>query len=148
MQSRGQENERRLEKGPVWDFDIAAGNCYYQDRGNHRGGYGPTGIWAGYMNRWFRYLIQMPEFRGLVTRRMEYVNENVLPQTIALINYMANTYQDSFQRNFARWPIMGVYIWPNPREVVAIDSFMGQVEYLTDFLQTRAAWLTTYFERW
>jgi len=147
MQIRGQGNERRLEKGPVWDFDIAAGNCYYQDRNNHRGGYGPTGIWAGYMNRWFRYLLQMPEFRTAVAQRLDYVNENALPQTIARINHMATQYQPSFERNFVRWPIMGVYIWPNPQSVVEIDTFMGQVDYLTDFLQSRTAWLIAYFNR-
>jgi len=145
MQLSGQGQDRRLQKGPVWDFDIAAGNCYYQDRNNHRGGYGPTGIWAGYMNRWFRYLLQMPEFRMAVALRMEWVNENALPQTIARIEYMATTYQQSFERNFLRWPIMGVYIWPNPQVVVEIDTFMGQVEYLVDFLTTRAAWLSNYF---
>ena len=145
MQLRGQGSERRLEKGPVWDFDISAGNCYYQDRNNHRGRYGPSGIWAGYMNRWFRYLIQMPEFRDHVSIRLRYVNEYVLPQTIARINHMATEYQASFERNFERWPIMGVYVWPNPQSVVEIDTFMGQVEYLTNFLQTRAAWLSAYF---
>jgi len=145
MQLRGQGENRRLEKGPVWDFDIAAGNCYYQDRNNNRGGYGPTGIWAGYMNRWFRYLIQMPEFRMAVAQRMAWVNENALPETIAHIEYIAARYQSSFERNFQRWPIMGMYIWPNPQEVVEIDTFMGQVEYLVDFLTTRAAWLSNYF---
>ncbi|MCL1786373.1 MAG: CotH kinase family protein [Defluviitaleaceae bacterium] len=141
MQIRGQGSDRRLEKGPVWDFDISAGNCYYQDRNNHRGGYGPTGIWAGYMNRWFRGLMDMPGFASQTATRWAHIYENELPQTIARIEYMAAEYGASFERNFARWPIMGVYVWPNPQEVVGIDTFAGQVDYLIDFLQVRGAWL-------
>ena len=141
MQIRGQGSDRRLEKGPVWDFDIAAGNCYYQDRNLHRGGYGPTGIWAGYMNRWFRGLMGMPAFASQVSARWAHIYENELPQTIAHITHTASAYQASFERNFKRWDIMGVYVWPNPQQVVAIDTFEGQVEYLINFLQTRGAWL-------
>ena len=146
MQIRGQGEERRLEKGPVWDFDISAGNCYYQDRGNHRGGYGPTGIWAGYMNTWFRWLLEIPEYFDQVAARWAHIYENEFLQTIERIEYMATVYQTSFERNFVRWPIMGLYIWPNPQVVVEIDTFMGQVDYLTEFLQTRAAWLQAYFD--
>jgi hypothetical protein len=148
MQLRGEGENRRLEKGPVWDFDISAGNCYYQNRDGTQGGYSPQGIWAGYINSWFRYLIQIPDFRFEVARRMDFVNAYALPQTLAHIEYTATKYQASFERNFARWPIMGMYIWPNPQGVVEIDTFMGQVDYLVDYLTQRAAWLTNEFGRW
>jgi len=63
FQIRGEGEDRRLVYGPVWDFDLAAGNAYYQDMGGRRGGYGPTGIWVGDVNRWLRHLKDIPEYR-------------------------------------------------------------------------------------
>jgi hypothetical protein len=146
MQIRGQGEERRLEKGPVWDLDIAAGNCYYQDRDGRHGGYGPTGLWAGTANSWFRRLLDMPEYFDAVSARWADIRDREIKQTIEHIETMAERHRLSFERNFIRWPVMGEYIWPNPQEVVAIDSFEGQVGYLTDFLRKRAAWMDGFFQ--
>jgi hypothetical protein len=145
MQIRGQGGERRLEKGPVWDFDISAGNCYYQDRDGHHGRYGPRGLWAGTANSWFRRLLDMPEYRSAAAARWREIRNAEIKQTIEHIETMAEYYRVSFERNFIRWPVMGEYIWPNPQEVVDIVSFEGQVEYLTGFLRERAAWLDHVF---
>jgi hypothetical protein len=145
MQIRGQGSERRLEKGPVWDFDISAGNCYYQDRDQSHGGYGPTGVWVGSTNSWFRRLLDQPAFVFAVMQRWSEISGREVRQTIEHIEYMAERYWVSFERNFIRWPVMGEYIWPNPYEVVIIMTFEDQVAYLTDFLRTRAAWMDDYF---
>jgi len=143
MQIRGQGENRRLEMGPVWDFDIAAGNAYYAHR--HLGGYTPAGYWTSEVNRWYGYLMQMPTFFNAVHDRWREIRHNQIPATIEHINHMATTYQHGFQRNFQRWNIMGIHVWPNPRSVAAIDTFLGQVEYLVNFLEARALWLDDYF---
>jgi hypothetical protein len=154
MQIRGQGSERRLEMGPVWDFDISAGNTYYQgqryhslDGIAHLHGYGPRGVWAAIENRWFRMLMRNQQFFDAVVTRWEEVRENQFPALINHINFMAERYQLEFERNFERWPILGRFVWPNPRTVVEIDTFIGQVEYLTNFLETRAKWLEENFWR-
>jgi len=143
MQIRGTGEDRRLEMGPVWDFDIAAGNAYYQDMAGHQGGYGPTGGWAMY-RMWFRYLMEIPAFREAATFRWREIRDAEIRMMLDHILDIAIRYESSFERNFLRWPIMGIFVWPNPAEVVAIDTFMGQVDYLIRWLEARIAWLDTH----
>ncbi|MCL2015644.1 MAG: CotH kinase family protein [Defluviitaleaceae bacterium] len=154
MQLRGVGDDRRLEMGPVWDFDLSAGNAYYQgqpghslDGITHPYGYRPEGVWTAEENRWYRYLMRQPIFFDAVLERWAEVRENQFPALIDHINHTAQTYQQDFERNFMVWPILGQYVWPNPPEVVQIATFMGQVDYLTNFLTTRATWLEENFWR-
>ena len=143
MQIRGQGDERRLEMGPVWDFDISAGNAYFQGRGvnsmdeEYAYYYSPHGLWVAQTNSWFRNLMLMPEFFDAVTVRWNMIEDVEIRQTIDHINFMSERYQAAFERNFERWPILGEYVWPNPQRVVDIDTFRGQVDYLVEFLEIR-----------
>ena len=154
MQIRGTGENRRIEMGPVWDFDLAIGNAYYLgnphhtlDNITHHYRYLPYGVWQAHVSRWDRMLMLNPVFFDAVVERWAELRENQFPALIDHINFMATHYQAEFERNFERWPIMGRYVWPNPQVVVGIDTFMGQVEYLTNFLETRAAWLEEHFWR-
>ena len=148
LQIRGTGNNRRLEMGPVWDFDIAVGNAYYQGQPYHSvdgllntSGYRPDGFWMSLEHRWYRALMLNPVFFDAVIQRWEQVREDQFPALIDHINFMATHYQRDFERNFQRWPILGVYHWPNPDAVVQITTFLGHVDFVTNFLTTRAAWL-------
>ncbi|MCL2015489.1 MAG: CotH kinase family protein [Defluviitaleaceae bacterium] len=139
MQLRGQGAERRLEMGPVWDFDIAAGNAYFQGDtlDGYPYGYSPHGLWTAWVHLWYRNLMQMPVFFDAVATRWNAIRDVEIRQNIDHINATATRYQAAFERNFDRWQIMGEYIRPNPPELVEIDTFMGQVEYLVNFLEVR-----------
>jgi len=142
MQIRGQGAERRLYQGPVWDFDLALGNA----RSATFHGDQPTGIWAARRHYWFRGLMQIPEFRTLVVERWNEAMEYDIPQAIASTEYMLAHYREAFERNFEAQPVLGVRwgVLPAPARY-EIDTFVGQVEYLLDFITTRAAWLDMYF---
>ncbi|MCL1988521.1 MAG: CotH kinase family protein [Firmicutes bacterium] len=139
MQIIGQADERRLHMGPVWDFDIAAGNAYFQGDTlpDYPYGYSPHGLWVAWTHLWYRNLMQMPQFFEKVTNRWNAIKNAEIRQTINHINFMAENYQQAFERNFDRWQIMGEYVRPNPQSVVEIDTFLGQVEYLVNFLELR-----------
>ena len=155
MQIRGQGADRRLHMGPVWDFDIAAGNAYYQGQHfqgevrlppgieSYEYGYSPYGHFVSVFNQWYRYLMKQPIFRAALLERWNEVRDTHIRQTIDRIAYMAETYRADFERNVVRWPYMGHSVWPNPEAVVAINTFQGQVDYLIDFLERRATWLDT-----
>jgi hypothetical protein len=144
MQIQGQGNDRRLVMGPVWDFDISAGNAYYQGWHDYHGGYSPQGVWAASANVWFQRLMRMPVFREAVSTRWNEIRDTAVRQTLERIDFLATVYQDNFERNFTRWPIMGRYVWPNPGNVVAIDTFRGQVDFLMDFLEERTIWMDSF----
>ena len=139
LQIKGQGDERRLVMGPLWDFDVAAGNTYWQRNQT------PYGLYVGGQHYWFRNLMATPEFREVVTERWNREAFAAIMRTVAHIHYMAETYQGCFERNFERHDIMGVFVWPNPPQVVEIDTFLGQVDYLADFLVRRAFYMNDVF---
>jgi len=142
MYIRGQGEERRLFMGPIWDFDLAAGNAFNQPLG-----YGPEDLYVALFNYWYRHLMQRPEFfQAVVDRWNEIVNVEIA-QTLKHVQQVALMYQAEFERNFQRHPILGVpvgRIQTSP-EILAIDSFMGQVEHLIGWLEARIIWLDDFF---
>ena len=137
MYITGTGNERRLFKGPIWDFDLAAGNA-----GNQPMGYGPEGLYVAEVNYWYRYLMRRPEFFHAVQTRWNEIRHREIAQTIDRIGYVATRYQNEFERNFIRHPdVMGRAQMATPQEILEIDNFMGHVEHLVNWLETRANWL-------
>ena len=138
---QGTGDERRLFKGPVWDFDLAAGNAGHQPMGS-----GPEGLYTAVFNYWYRYLMRRPEFFEAVKNRWNEIRHVEIARTIEMISYSAVNYQDEFERNFRRHPgVFGRAQMPSPAIMLEIDTFMGHVEYLVDWLETRANWLDVYF---
>ena len=140
MQIRGQGEDRRLYMGPVWDFDQSSGNVETVEW--------PTGRWVDLHHYWFRNFLAIPEFRYLVVERWNEVKQNYLPQTIDRINYLTTTYEYCFLRNFTRFSNIfeggADWNWINSRTVRNIDNFQGQIELLTEFLTTRAEWMSEF----
>jgi len=147
MQIRGQGADRRLELGPVWDHDRSLGNDWRNVNLNTFGYHPrePYGIWAGRHSHIFFFLLEMPTFYNAVVERWNEIKDGQIPQTIARIEYMASTYEASFERNFLRWPILGIRSEVQPYEVGEIDTFAGHVAFIVDYLERRTAWLDEYF---
>jgi len=45
------------------------------------------------------------------------------------------------RRNFARWPVLGTRIWPNPPAAVRRTTYASEVSALRSWLKRRIAWL-------
>ena len=137
MQIRGQDENRRLYMGPVWDFDQSSGNNARVEN--------PLGSLVERHHYWYNYLMQIPAFRDKVAERWDGVKDSYVAQAIAHIRYMGETYEHAFQRNFDRHPyIMGdvfEWNWVRSYATAAIDNFPGQVEFLVDFLTIRTQWM-------
>ena len=162
MQIRGQDDDRRLYMGPVWDFDLSAGNSFRSERALESYAdvehspysladaspyldYWPYGLFIGLYNYWYYHLLDVPEFRALLIERWNEVRDEQIAQMITHLDYMARTYHEAFERNFDRHPILGERRWRNPAEINAISTFRGQVDHLITWLETRVEWLDDYF---
>lgn len=139
FQLKGQGDERRLVSGPVWDLDIAAGNAYWLSNQT------PYGLYVSRRWYWARAIHQTPELYEIMLHRWSTYFVPAVHETLDHIYNMARTYQEAFELNFERFPIMGVYVWPNPPAKVEVDTFLGQVEYLSDFLLRRLNYLDSLF---
>jgi len=138
MYITGIGDERRLFLGPIWDYDLAAGN--------HSRVYSPEGLHVAIVNYWFRHLLIRPEFAEVVTNRWNEIRHVEIAQTIERVRFLATRYQYEFERNFIRHPdVMGRAQMPTPQEILEIDTFVGHVDHLINWLETRADWMDYFF---
>ena len=131
----------KLTMGPLWDYDLAWHNA------NYCGGESAAG-WA-YLNSaacpgkpfWWRRLLSDPAFAGEVGRRWQTLRQTVLSEARlnAYLDSTAAQLDESQQRNFQAWPILGVYVWPNPAPIAT--TYRGEVDNLQTWLHARLAWL-------
>ncbi|MGV8878113.1 MAG: CotH kinase family protein [Sphingobacteriaceae bacterium] len=121
----------KLGMGPLWDFDLAAGNVDYSDARY------PTGWWIkdGPM---FKILVKDPIFKQKLKSRWNAAKAKEVKEMIAQIADNMKYLQLSQQKNFERWKIIGVYVWPNP---IVFDTYQQEVSYIKNWLTERSAWL-------
>ena len=143
MQIKGQDNERRLYLGPVWDFDLSLGLFLSY---HHIAGFdnSPEGLWAAVMNYWFKHLMHIPEFQMEVMVRWSEIVEHEIPLAIEKILRVATTYQNDFERNFVYHSIL---VHPGLHLGAGEDflTFMEHVTFIIDFVIDRTIWLDEYF---
>jgi hypothetical protein len=60
---------------------------------------------------------------------------------MADIDATALMFSDAQEHNFARWPVIGEYIWPNDEGAVDRETHADEVDYLKTWLIERTAWL-------
>ena len=123
---------RRIALGPVWDFDIAAGNTTSRARGT-RGWQLGGRPWAErlYRDRGFvrRLLLRWRQVRRAGLRR----------QILRGIAADTRTLRSPQRRNFNRWRVLGRYVWPNPRKPSGgyRTTWRGEVRYLRRWIGGR-----------
>lgn len=137
----------KLYAGPVWDFDISSGNVDYgYAEGSAESGPRQDLIYSGKLwiadrHTWYRRLLRNEEFVELLRERLvdykdEILSVAALADTKTTDGYYAK-YGKAIERNFEKWKIMGVYLWPNPQVIVDITTAEGQMNYLADWLRER-----------
>jgi hypothetical protein len=129
----------KLNMGPLWDFDIAAGNVNCNENDS------PTGWWLrsnpAPFPQWTERLFADPAFAAAVAVRWNQLKPQF--QTLpAWINQNAAALQQSQENNFQRWPSLGQYVWPNSE---VAGSYQGEVTFPNSWLTTRIAWLDGQF---
>ena len=142
----------KLYCGFPWDFDLALGNDSGEDRlaeeDSPKLDYkGAGGIVAGVLNRWFAALTAEDWFLRLCAQRFAALSSDfdAMIEETAATGYAMKT---EAERNYERWKIMGQKQLFEPREIVRIRDYGGQVTYLLRWMRDRKAWLAGYFEEY
>ncbi len=126
-----------LYMGPIWDFDISSGNVNYFPIDN------PTVPWMQVQAIWYTQFFKDPGFKADVIKQFNTLKSNgVFSNWIASISQQAANLEQAQANNFARWPMVGEMVWPNPE---AAGSYDGEVAYLTNYLNLRVAYLDSLF---
>lgn len=129
----------KLAIGPIWDFDLSAGNSDY-------GAIGAVPVnspegWFPLYSEWYSGLYADREFRKRVVARWFEMRAALEKKTFSALDEFAALTGEVQADNFSKWKIMGIYVWPNPPELVAADTHDKQVEALRAWLKARFAWL-------
>lgn len=142
------DKDGKLFKGPLWDFDIGAGNVNY-NMGDEEQCLPNETLFASRYNFFYKILFERNEFTALVKNKL-LAYQATIYDVLSLLNVNSNTsiyalYHEALKRNFVRWDIMGVPIWPEPDSVIAITTLKGQIKYLRSWLLARYAYLNDVF---
>lgn len=126
-----------LYMGPIWDFDVSSGNVNYVPITN------PTLPWMQQEALWYIRWFEDPSFKADVVKQWNTLKSSgVFSTWLASIPTEAATLEQSQANNFERWPMQGIEVWPN---ATAVGSYDGEVQYLTNWLQLRLAYLDSQF---
>lgn len=128
----------KITMGPLWDFDIGAGNIDYDMSDNPEEFYIKNAVW---ISRFF----EDPAFVEQVKSRWNEIRDNELNYMFEFIDQTSNYLRISQQFNFQRWPILGTYVWPNAAGWEERTTYESEVNYLKDWLQQRILWLDQAF---
>ncbi len=138
----------KMHAGPVWDYNIALGNADYYE------GYLTNGWiielvsdfnnmpdWENYyIPFWWKKLFDENRFRNIIYNRWQELRNTVWTNQhiISLIDSLVNYLDESQQRNFLRWPVLGQWIWPN---YFVGQTYQEEIDYLKNWLLARLNWL-------
>ncbi|MCX6310493.1 MAG: CotH kinase family protein [Bacteroidetes bacterium] len=135
----------KITMGPVWDYDISWANANYCDGSVVSGwAYQFGNVCSGdywQIPFWWDRLMQDPVFRDKVQCRWQELSQTLLSKQF-LFNYcdsMAILLNESQQRNFTVWPILGTYVWPNPSPIPT--TYQGEIDELKNWIDLRWDWL-------
>ncbi len=137
-------NGGKLKMGPVWDYDLAYGNANYCDGWKADGwGFDFNMVCGGddlQIPFWWNKLIEDTLFNNHMRCRWENLKQVVFDTVLInqWIDSMALRLNESQERNFEQWPILGTYVWPN---YYIADDYKGEVDTLKWWIKQRYEWL-------
>ncbi|HYI19169.1 MAG TPA: CotH kinase family protein [Solirubrobacteraceae bacterium] len=127
----------RWTLGPVWDFDISMGNSDYGESARLRGPMLAKRSWGG---RFY----EDPALVAAMRARWRELREGGLKGwLLRTVDQTAGRLRrtGAAGRNFRRWPVLGVRVWPNPPAAVRRTTYGAEVRALRSWLVRRVAWL-------
>ena len=136
-------NGGKLKAGPVWDYDIAWMNAdYCQAQVDTGWAYNLDYVCQGAAvpAHWER-MMSDPLFQQHLYCRWTALRQTVLSfdSLYAYIDSTASWLNESQQRNFTTWPILGVATWPEPTPLP--QTYAQEIQRLKSWVTNRFIWL-------
>ncbi len=127
--------------GPVWDFDQAMANSTYND-GDLIAQWMVEDFDDSMPRIWLK-LWQDKTFKEEVADAWLNYRSGPLrtDQVFAFIDSVADYLNEAQQRNFQRWPILGVEIWRSIAGVEDRDTYQKEVDFMKQYLDEHLAWM-------
>jgi hypothetical protein len=130
----------KLKMGPLWDFNLSLGNADYLDGWRPEGWYYSLLNQSDYIYGWYTRLFQDEAFTEAYKRRYRLLRANILSTETfhKKIDDYAAFLEESQQRNFQRWNILGQYVWPN---WYIGQTYRDEITWMKQWIANRLAWM-------
>jgi len=134
----------KLTMGPMWDFNLSYGNANYCDAYDTIGWqYNFNTICSGFSPHipfWWNRLLQDPMYQDSARCRWEqcratFLNTDSINHWIDSVATFLNIAQ---QRNYIKWPILGVWVEWN---YFVGNTYQEEIDYLKMWIEARSKWL-------
>ncbi|MGQ0827246.1 MAG: CotH kinase family protein [Bacteroidota bacterium] len=132
----------KLHIGPVWDYDLSWHNCNYGNAFSTAGWQYQIPGDVHPSPTWWSKFLQDPVFVNKLNCRWNELRQGIL-STNSLNSYIdqsAAKLEESQQRNFTQWPILGAYISPNPQNQTGA-TYQTELTDLKNWISGRTTWL-------
>ena len=139
---------KKIQFGPVWDFNLGFGNANYCSGGT-------TDVLAfDFASRcpadgfslpfYWPMLVQDSAFGVQLFQRWTSLRTGILQEQKLhfLIDSLVNQMGDAVNRNFQKWPVLGIYVWPN---LYIGGTYPNEIKYLKDWISARLKFLDAVF---
>ncbi|MBT7727026.1 MAG: hypothetical protein HN702_06515, partial [Flavobacteriales bacterium] len=133
------DNGGKLTMGPLWDFNLAYGNADYCSGGIPIGWEVNSGC-GGNNPFWFERLLDDTTYQNKLKCRWEYLRERSFHQD-SIFNFIDSIslyLNDAQQRNFQRWNILGIYVWPN---YYVGNTYQDELTFFKTWIGDRLVWI-------
>lgn len=130
----------KLNAGPLWDFNLGYGNADYCTGALTSGwAYDDPGC-EDSQPFWWNRLLEDDDFKNQAKCRWEELRAGPW-QTDSILQFIdnqADILAEAQVRNFERWQVLGIYIWPN--EFIG-DTYQEEIDYLKTWISERLIWI-------
>lgn len=136
----------RIKAGPVWDYDLAFRNANYCTGSGYAGWIYdsfnktcPKDYWQ--IPFWWDVITKDVRFKSLLRCRWKELRQTSLSwaRINTLIDSVATLTTEARGRHFAKWPVLGQYVWPNPTPIAS--NYSDELLYLKEWIENRIKWM-------
>ncbi len=144
----------KLRMEPIWDWNLAWGNADYLEGEFTNGWYYP--LIGNAEHLWLRRLISGtpngydkqgdPDFNQRIIDRWSVLRTNILnaSNVTARVNEIAALLDEAQARDFAKYPRLSTYVWPNPRFYIA-PTYSAIIDAMKRWINGRFHWIDGQF---
>ncbi len=132
----------RINCGPIWDFNLTYGNADYHNGWSTTGFQYQANLGSDYWQNpfWWNKLLRDPSYVTKLKKRWAWIRKHELSdQRIAfVIDSLTNVISEAQVRNYQRWPILGIKVWPN---YYVGSSYVSEINWMKNWITSRLAFL-------
>ena len=133
----------KLHLGPIWDYDLAFAN-YGEGAWEEPW---KTSEWNADIVAWKRTyfmkrLLSDPNFKNKLKERWIELRSGTFSTSniLAFIDVTVTKISEARIRNFIKWPIIGIYVWPN---YYIGATYEDEINFLKGWIIQRLLWMDT-----